>query len=579
MPPPASLPWPSIPDAVRASAERFSSRVAIRSRRAPSPGDALSYTALWRQVERTARALGTLGVAPGSRVGLWGENCPEWVVAYLAVQAAGGVCVPLDPTLPPAEMVGFLEATRAQALITSSAALRKLKGERPALTLIAFGEAPAPDAIAFSSLADGTEEGGAGLPAVGPDDLAALLATSGTTGTSKLVPLTHGNILHDVVATGVHVPIGEEDVFLSVLPLYHTFECTCGMILPLVRGATVVYGGGLARADIVADVRDYGVTVLLGVPLLYEKLLSGIHSGAAAKGVRTRLVFASLSTLARAVQAATGWHVGRWLFRAMRARAGMGSLRLFVSGGAPLPEHVWRGLEAIGFTLVQGYGLTETAPVLTVNPTNRRKIGSVGPVLSGVELGIERDPGEADGEIVVRGPMVTSGYENDREATQASFRDGWFHTGDSGWVDRDGYLYISGRVKDLIVTPGGKNVHPEMVEEAINQADLVAESVVFGQPVAGGDEVVCVVVPDQDRIATLEMGRGEPLEPQEVETAVRAQVRAVMRGLPAYARPRKVLVRAEELPKTSTQKVRRHLVRELVEARRIAEERRQPVST
>ena len=561
------LPWPSIPAAVRASAERVGERVALRSRSASPPYEALSYADLWGRVERTARALRGLGIGPGDRVGLWGENAPEWVIAYLAIQASGAACVPLDPSLPPQEVGGLLEATRARTLIASSAALRKLGEPKPVPTLIAYGDAPPPEATAFSSLAEGEGEAGAALSEVGPDDPAALLATSGTTGTSKIVPLTHGNILHDVTGTMANVSIYEEDVFLSLLPLYHTFECTCGMILPLVGGATIVYGGGLARANIIADVRDYGVTVLLGVPLLYEKLLTGIQSGAAAKGTKTRLMFAALSSLARRLQKATGWHAGRGLFRAMRAQAGMGSLRLFVSGGAPLPEHVWRGLEAVGFTLSQGYGLTETAPVLAVTPPDRRKIGSVGSLLPGVELRIEREPGETDGEILVRGPMVTSGYMDDPEANRTAFRDGWFRTGDAGWMDDDGFLYISGRVKNLIVTPGGKNVYPEMVEEAANQADLVAESVVCGRPIVGGDEVVCVVVPDPDAVAALEAERGVAVEPQELETVIRAQVRAATRGLPAYARPREVLIREEELPKTSTRKVRRHLVRELVEAR------------
>jgi long-chain acyl-CoA synthetase len=391
-------------------------------------------------------------------------------------------------------------------------------------------------------------------------DVAVLIYTSGTTGNPKAVQLTHGNLIANLESVNRSLDFGPSDVWCSVLPLHHTFEATCGFLAALDCGATVVYARSLKSRDIIEDISANRATVMCGVPLLFEKMYQSIQRGVQAAPLPRRLLFGVLFGLS-----GFGWALGqRWgrgLFRSLRARTGMVPMRLFVSGGAPLPPHIARFFNLIGFGFLQGYGLTECSPVVSVNRPHDIKFGSVGPPLDGVEVCI----GEADaggiGEILIRGGNVTPGYKDNPAKTAELFgAEGWLHTGDLGCL-KNGHLWITGRAKNLIVSAAGKNIYPEELEEKLCASSLILEALVFGASREGrqGEEVRAVLVPDKEQFAAeLGMSTDRPdmtligQKLTEVVSAVNAQVAD-------YKRIAGFDVRLEELEKTSTKKVKRFL--------------------
>ncbi len=526
----------------------------------------LTYRELGRQVAALAGGLRGIGVRAGDRVGVLGENRPEWAVAYFAAQACGGIALPLDSLLKPPEVAAIVKDAGARVVIASekfAGSVRGMEGVERVVCMDGWGEVM-----------------GAGTPMAepdeaAPDDVAAIIYTSGTTGRPKGVMLSHRNILTDARGAQQVIHLRAEDIFLSVLPLHHTFECTGGLICPMDAGATVTYARSLKSRDLLDDMRNTGVTVMLGVPLLYEKLHAGILRGVSQKPLLTRAMFRGVMGVVKGLRAGLGARVGRTAFRGLREKAGLGTMRLFICGGAPLPASIPQGFEDLGISFVQGYGLTETSPVLTVNPAERPRHDSVGIPLPGVEVRIEDAGPDGVGEIVARGEVLMRGYYNQPEMTAEVVRDGWFHTGDLGRFDRDGYLHISGRLKNVIVTRGGKNVYPEEIETALNASPIILESLVYGIPEGdgGGEEIGAIVVPERERFEQMGAERGSPYAWEEMEAAVREEVRALNGQMADYKRIRALLVREEELPKTSTRKVRRFAIPEVQQVRKTVKTR------
>jgi long-chain acyl-CoA synthetase len=393
---------------------------------------------------------------------------------------------------------------------------------------------------------------------VGPDDLAAIIFTSGTTGRSKGVMLSHRNILSDAEAMLSVIDIGAgTDRFLSVLPLSHCYECTCGFLAPLLAGARIYFGRGLAPSELLDDLRASQATFLLGVPLLYEKVVQIIGRGLRAHGARGRAVGLvwDVSRLGRPI-----WrhHLGRMLLGGVRRQAGLGSLKYLICGAAHLAPEVGLALEALGVKLLQGYGLTETSPVATLNRARGSNPTSVGPPLPGVDVRIHDPDATGTGEIWIRGPIVMRGYWDDREATSGVLADGWFRTGDLGRMDRMGHLFITGRSKNLIVSPGGKNISPEEIEVAALRSPLIAEIVVCGAPRRDGtgEEVFAFVHPDFEALAE----RGVSTEsPDAMRAAIRAELDRWTAHLAAYKSIVRFDITAEPFVKTTTQKIKRYV--------------------
>jgi long-chain acyl-CoA synthetase len=446
-----------------------------------------------------------LGLQAGDRVALVSESRPEWVLADLAVLALGGVTVPVYPTLAAHQMRAILADSGARFAVVSDetqlAKLLEIRSTLPGLERVVVmdrrGEVRAEEGFVLS-LAEVAARGhrrvmsdeGVGrwyreaAAAVGPDALATLIYTSGTTGEPKGVMLSHRNIVSNVVACQQVVETNPDDVALSYLPLSHAFERTV-VYKYLFTGVTVIFAESLDT--LARDLLTVKPTVMTGVPRVYEKLYARILEHVAQASALRRLIFRwALRVGTRRAQAVLARRPVPWVLRlqdrvadrlvwsAIRARTG-GRLRYAISGAAALSKEVAEFFWAVGLPLIEGYGLTETAPVLTVNPPEAPRLGTVGKAIPGVELRIAED-----GEILARGPNIMLGYYQKPEATREVLRDGWLHTGDVGRLDADGYLTITDRKKDLIVTSGGKNVAPQPIEARLKSDPLVAEALLVG---------------------------------------------------------------------------------------------------
>ncbi|GAB4318181.1 MAG: AMP-binding protein [Candidatus Zixiibacteriota bacterium] len=511
----------------------------------------VGYGALMRAADRIARQLQGRGIQRGQQVVLAITDRFTWAVAFLGVQFSGATAVPVDPLLRPGEIVSIVKTAEAALLIHDGCIDIGDAGEVCATLTI--------DAIWPGF--DGTGPlDGIRLPEVGADDIAEIIFTSGTTGKMKGVMLSHGNLVGDIRAIDAMGLLNDHDMLLSILPIHHSFESTAGLLYPLSIGAQVAYARSLKSNEIIADLRTTKATIVLGVPLLFENIVNSINRKLKqAPPVKRRLV-ASLMALSRAGRKA-GWSTaGRTLLRNMRVKAGLDSIRLMVSGGAALPAHVAEFLDTIGLPLLQGYGLTETSPVLTVNRPGKYRYDTVGPPLPDTEITII-DPGsDGIGEIAARGPMVMKGYWKMPEETAAVFRDGWLLTGDLGSIEPDGHVKISGRSKNIIVTGAGKNVYPEEIEALMVARDEILELVVYGltRPGKIGETVAAVIVPDAEWYR-----ENNPATWQD-ETALFRDIERIVREecekLAPFKRIASIEIRRDPFEKTSTRKIKRHLV-------------------
>jgi len=516
--------------------------------------DAPAYT--FAEVGRLARAaagrLADRGIRPGTAVALLAENRPAWGLAYFAIHGAGAVCVPVDARLGAEEVRRILERSRARLLLVS-ASLEALG--REAAGPLGGVDVTTVDALLTEADRGGWPDGAGGARCqVRGADVAVLSFTSGTTGASKAIVLTHANIASNASTGAERMDVSSADRLLSILPLNHLFEQTAGLLVPLVAGASVTYPGTLNPRSIMAAMGASRTTIALVVPAVLRLFRKRIVAAAEADG-RGRLV--ALSRRLSRAGAAVGLPVGRRLFRRVHEAFG-GAMRFFISGGAPLDADVAGFFRDLSLPVLEGYGLSEAAPVVSCNTLGERATGSVGRPLPGVQVRIDA-PGKGDGvgEILVRGPNVMAGYFEDPGATARVLQGGWLRTGDLGRLDADGYLYVVGRSKDLIVGESGRNVYPEEIEEAIRTCGLVREVCVVGhcppEATAAGEEVVALVVPDDEAV--------EAAGANAWEGDLRSDVRAACGSLPAWKRPRYLVIWPDEFPRTTTLKVKKHEIR------------------
>ncbi len=574
----------TIPEMFDYSAQQYGSSVAMRyftQGRFPD----ITYAELKQKIDHFARGLGKLGFAPGDKAALLSENRPAWGTAYLAVLKSGGVSVPLDPQLKGPELSHIIRESGARFAIVSAKFAFDL--EELVADIAGFDTLIYMDGLAATSapeLEEGTEprfqrvsyhevtSSGAqedfDLPKVDPEELATLIYTSGTTGQSKGVMLTHKNIMSDIAALQQTIEFQPTDNFLSVLPLHHTFECTCGFLTPLSAGAMITYARSLKSRELLEDIKRNNVTMLLGVPLLFEKMLTGLLKAVEKKPASARALFKTGLVGVRMVKKLTGYDAGAQIFKGLREKAGLSSLRFLISGGAPLPPEVAEGFTTLGIGFLQGYGLTETSPVLTLNPEDKPKAASIGKALPGVEIKIMNPDEKGIGELVVRGAMVMKGYYNNPKATAEVLRDGYFHTGDSGCVDEEGYYYVAGRIKDVIVTAAGKNVYPEEVEFALAKSPYILETLVLGRAAEEAtpkrvrrEEVWAIVVPDYEYFDQIAQERGIAFDEAKIEATIKEEVSKRCAEIADYKRVKYFTIREEEFEKTSTRKIKRYLFR------------------
>jgi long-chain acyl-CoA synthetase len=459
----------------------------------------ISHMEVAMRVRRAALGLQALGVSRGARVAILSENRPEWAIADFASLTSALTDVPIYPTLPGDQIVYILKDSGSAAIFVSNRAqaekIKEIRGQLPSLkAVIGFDEMPGITDLSMAELErrgaekDSTQAGEQyrlDALTVKPDDVATIIYTSGTTGEPKGVMLTHDNIFSNVAAARKAIPFGGSDTALSFLPLSHIFERMAGHYMMWATGTSIAYAESIDTVPVnLVEVRP---TIVLSVPRLYEKMYARVLETALSGGVVKKKIFFWARGVADrwANQKLAGETPGpllagqyslaqKLVFSKLRARTG-GRLRHFVSGGAPLSPEINKFFYAAGLEILEGYGLTETSPVIAVNTPENFRIGTVGKPIDGVEVKIA-----ADGEILTRGPHVMKGYYNKPEATREAIDpEGWFHTGDIGEL-RDGFLAITDRKKDIIVTAGGKNIAPQPLENKVKTNKYVAQAVMLG---------------------------------------------------------------------------------------------------
>jgi long-chain acyl-CoA synthetase len=535
----------------------------------------ITYRQLWEQVRDTAAGLARFGLRSGDKVALISENHPFWAVTDLAVASLGGVSVPVYPTLPADQVVFILKNADCRiAVVEDEDQLEKIRDCRAELTHIVVMK-PSPsftgdkgilsfDTLLKEGAAHPLENWEGELNRIDRDHLVTIIHTSGTTGRPKGVMLTHGNFLANM--EGVHfwcLEVRPEDVFLSYLPLSHVFERMAGQYIPFSVGATIAYAEN--ANTIQENLQEVKPTVMTSVPRLFEKVYARVQEQVDAGTPLRRKIFDwairvgmeryeyYLRTPIDELLLGDGmppklkrrWKIAeRLVYRKVKERLG-GRIRGMVSGGAQLNPEIARFFWAINLPVLEGYGMTETAPVIATNPMVRTKIGTVGKPLPNVEVRIADD-----GEVLVRGPNVMKGYYKDPEATNEQIRDGWLHTGDLGELDEDGYLKIIDRKKNLIILSTGKNLAPQPIENAINNSPYIAQSVLIGH---GRKYVIVLVVPDFENLEPWARKRGWPTESREelvrraeVQQLLEREVQRLTAGFASYEQPKKVLVAEKE---------------------------------
>ena len=511
-----------------------------------------------------ARDIGTglvrLGMKPKDRIALLSHNGPGWVISYFAILMNGGVVVPIDKELKASELRHILEDSAAKFIILSDDFLETLYAvadllpslER-AIILAPFLEAqdrtmgarisPLPEVAELKLVhIDRLKQNETFIRhEMEPDDLAAIIYTSGTTGRPKGVLLTNMNMVSNIRSFVEHAQVNEEIHTLSILPINHVYEATCGVLAPIYLGGTISFCESLKK--VASNIEEVKPNFVMGVPALYEKMYNRIMRTVDSNFL-SRTLFRT--KLLRGV-----------VTREIRNRLGK-DIR-FISGGAALDPEIAQGIRNLGLRIYQGYGITETSPVISFEYEGMIKEGSVGKPIPEVEVRIHDPNDEGVGEVLVKGPNVMRGYFNNPEATKGAFMEGWYCTGDLGCVDDEGFLYVKGRLKNLIVTANGKNVYPEEVEQELLKSPYIEEIMVYGENISPFvEEVHALVYCNQDSLDLYaeEMGIRR-LTVGHIEELVKSEVRKYGKNLAEYKRVKKFRIRGEPFPKTSTRKIKR----------------------
>ncbi|HKY94097.1 MAG TPA: AMP-binding protein [Kiloniellales bacterium] len=495
----------------------------------------LSFRELAQQSEAIAAGLLAQGVKPGEPLALFAPNSVEWVLARLAMIRIGALCVPIDFDADAARLKRLLDHGGARRLFVAPHLLDL--AERAVGELERAVEIVRLDEIAALAAAPGGT-----WPAAKPEDIVSRFYTSGTTGQPKAVPLTHRNIVTNLSILSALKLLRQGDRVLLPLPLHHSYPFIIGLLLPLVNGATVVLPASVTGPALMQALKEGEVAVLVGVPRLYAAMSAGIESRLKQAGLGARLLLRLSGFLRRRL----GLRWGKRLLAPLHRRVGE-NLRLLVSGGAKLDEAVaWR-LESLGYQVLQGYGLVETTSVAIFNPPGKAKLGSAGKAPPGIEVRIQPVPDMAEGEIQIKGPVVFHGYADNPEANAEAFTDdGWFRTGDLGRMDEDGYVTVTGRLKEVIVLAGGKKIEPAALEAAYADCPLIKELAVLERD----GRLLALVVPDLE--AAQKAGTAD------IETSIRVALGERGRDLPAYMRVADVALTRRELPRNHLGKYKRH---------------------
>lgn len=541
-----------------------------------SDSEIYTFAEMLRKVRSVAYRLGQENVAFGDRVALIGENHPSWAIAYLGTLYHGAVCVPLDPHGEIETITNFLENSEAKVAFLSpdqterfSQIEEKLGRHIPAVVWNLENSSNGFKKFEEWSATDFPESYSAEIPKAEGDAIALLMYTSGTTGTPKGVPLTHGNIIGELSGVNDILGLSDKERILSLLPLFHAYLQIVNLWVATTFGPQVGYLKELTPAELAESMKVFKPTILTTVPRLWYIFHKKIFDAVEAKPKPVQMLFRTMLATNGFFRDTLGINLGPKMFGQVHESFG-GNLRIAISAGSRFDEAVAEDFHRLGFTIIQGYGLTETSGAATATPEGDNRVGSVGKPMRGAEIKINEPDKDGVGEVLIRGTMVFDGYYQNPTATAEAFtEDGWFRSGDLGKLDKDGFLYIVGRAKDVIVLPSGKNVHPEDIEVHYLKSPMVEELAVIGladesEARAGAEKLAAVVVPDFAYLKANGIANSKE--------AVRHNLDSLGRELPEYQRVRDYIIRVEPLPRTATNKIKRFQLKKEIESGVIATE-------
>lgn len=547
-------------DMLKKSGEKYGNRPAyIFKTNEPGKFREITHKEFRDEINSLGTKLIDLGLKD-KRIAIISENRYEWAVDYLAIATGTGVVVPLDKSLPDNEIESLIIRSEVEAIFYSNKydnIMNKIKEEGNTQLKYFISMDLEREENGIKSQKELTKEGKKILEngnrefidaKIDNEKMGIMLFTSGTTAMSKAVMLSHKNICSNLMDITSVIKVTEEDRFLSFLPLHHTFECTVGFLYPISEGGAIAFCDGIRH--IAENVKEYQITAMISVPILFETMYKKIMKSIEKKG--------KLETVKKGIKISNfllkfGIDIRRKLFKEIHQNLG-GKVRLFVSGGAALDPEAEKGFNDLGVNMYQGYGLTESSPVIAAEDDKYRRLGSIGKAFPSLEVKILEPDEDGIGELVAKGPSIMLGYYNNEEATKETLEGEWLHTGDLARIDKDGYIFISGRKKFVIVLKNGKNIFPEELETLVNKIEGVKESFVYGKPEDDGDYKICAkIVYDKDMTKEVYGTDDE----KELKDLLWKEVKKVNKEMPAYKYIRDIVITDKELIKTTTQKTKR----------------------
>ena len=553
--------WPTIPQVFDITCKRFPQN---RCFTAFAPIElSLTYEQARKKILEVAGYLQSKAIGFGSKVAVTGKNSPEWAIAYLAILYTGATVVPLDYQLKDEEIDYLLSFAGVEYLFVDAERIDAVgKTGKVQLKELISLEAGHP-----SYIMDKASPFDSSSKKATESDLAAILFTSGTTGKAKGVMLTHSNLISDCFLAQDLLTVLPTDVFYALLPIHHSYTMLAVFIEAISVGAEIVFGKKLIVTQILKELKKGKVTMFLAVPMLFNKMLKGLMNGIREKGVLVYGLIRFLMMISGVIKKITKKNVGHKMFNGLLAKLYLDKIRIAICGGGPLPSSTFKMFNELGIDLVQGYGLTETSPIITLNPIEAYIERSVGKVLPRTEMKILDPDDRGIGEIAVKGPMVMQGYYKNPDATAEIFdEDGWLKTGDVGYLDANNYLYLTGRKKSLIVTEGGKNVFPEEIEDEFQLFDEIDQICILGYVLDAKmktEGIRALIHPSEKYVETMSASFADgKRRNEEMLKHMQEIVDKVNKDLLPYKRISRVDLVDEPFEMSSTKKIKRFIYAE-----------------